>query len=104
MVGCRIINSKEKLLNLLGITNKYWIVHSNSYNKYRQIDKFIEVIDSLLKESNLLNKNKLEIIDFGSGKSYLTFALYCYLEKDLGIDTRITGIEQRTELVEFCSE
>jgi hypothetical protein len=103
-VKSRFINSKEKFLNLLGITNKTGEVHALSYDKFRQIDKFIEVVDSLFRESALSNREKIHVTDFGSGKSYLTFALYHYFKNKIGVDISITGIEQREDLVEFSNK
>jgi len=102
-IKTRFVESKSRFLNLLGITNKDGEVHSNSYDKFRQLDKFIEIVDSLYKSSGLINKGKINIIDFGSGKSYLTFALYQYFNKNLKKDVSITGIEQRNELVELSN-
>src|SRR3990170_518854 len=56
-IKTRFINSRALFLNLLGITNKAGEVHSNSYDKFRQLDKFIEIVDSLYKSSELINKD-----------------------------------------------
>jgi len=103
-IKTRFINSRALFLNLLGITNKAGEVHSNSYDKFRQLDKFIEIVDSLYKSSELINKDKISITDFGSGKSYLTFALYQYFSHNLKKEISITGIEQRNELVELSNK
>ena len=98
-IKTRFVDSKEKYLNLLGITNPKGEVRGEKSDKFRQIDKFIEILDSLFKDSSLADKNEISIVDFGSGKSYLTFALYDYLNNRIGIDANITGVEQREELV-----
>jgi hypothetical protein len=98
-IKARFVDSKEKYLNMLGITNQKGEVKAEKSDKFRQIDKFIEIVDSLYKDSSLADKNEISIVDFGSGKSYLTFALYDYFTNRIGIDAKIIGVEQREELV-----
>src|SRR5205823_4671181 len=80
-------------------TNLKGDIHSDKYDKFRQIDKFIEIVDSLYRNSALKDKDYLKVIDFGSGKSYLTFAMYDYFTNIVKININITGIELREELV-----
>ena len=103
-IKTRYIDSREKYLNLLGITNARGEVKGDKYDKFRQIDKFIEIVSGLADDSGLSEKNDISIIDFGSGKSYLTFAMYDYFNNRLGINTRITGIEQRADLAELSAK
>ncbi|MEO6693076.1 MAG: SAM-dependent methyltransferase [Saprospiraceae bacterium] len=100
----RFVNSKSKYLEMLGITNSKGEVKPDKYDKFRQIDKFIEIVDSLYRESNLKDKDKLRIIDYGSGKSYLTFALYDYFVNRVKIETEIKGVEQKQELVTLSNK
>ena len=95
----RFVDVKAKYLHLLGITNFKGDVHHDKYDKFRQVDKFIEIVDSLYRDSSLKDKDSLKIIDLGSGKSYLTFALYDYFANNIKIKTNITGVELRDELV-----
>lgn len=99
-IKTRYIDSREKYLNLLKITNAKGEVRGEKYDKFRQIDKFIEIVDSLYKDSSLEAKNEITIVDFGSGKSYLTFAMYDYFNNRQGIKAKITGVEQRKELAD----
>ncbi|MGL1885873.1 MAG: SAM-dependent methyltransferase [Reichenbachiella sp.] len=78
------------------------IAHSRQ-NKFKQIDKFVEVIDSLIQASPLKDNDSIAIADMGSGKGYLTFALYDYLKNSLKINPTVTGIEYRNELVLLCN-
>ncbi len=78
------------------------IAHSRQ-NKFKQIDKFVEVIDSLIQASPLKDNESITIADMGSGKGYLTFALYDYLKNSLKINPTVTGIEFRGELVQLCN-
>jgi hypothetical protein len=72
--------------------------------KYRQICRFIEIADDLIKESDLKKDAPLNVVDIGSGKGYLTFAFYDYLTTQLGYRCEMSGIEMRPELVEFCNK
>lgn len=97
----RFINSEAEYFNLLGITSKGGKVKSGMYDKFRQVDKFIEIVDSLYRSSDLQEKEEIRIMDMGSGKSYMTFALYDFFENTLGKKALVFGIEQRKELVEM---
>ena len=88
-------------LRELGITGADWNLKKDMSDKYRQINKYIEIFDGMLKQSAL--KDSFHIVDMGSGKGYLTFALYDYLTNSLGLNVRITGVEYRDELVVDCN-
>jgi len=88
-------------LNLLGITNQAGEVIPKMADKYRQINKYLEVIESLIKDTEL--PAEINIVDMGSGKGYLTFALYDYLVNKKKFKANVIGIELRSELVEFCN-
>ncbi len=93
---------KSHYLKALGITNQQGEVLKSSQSKFRQINKFIEIIDSLLPENQ--RSAKYKIVDAGSGKGYLTFALYDYLKNTKQWNPEITGIELRKPLVDFCND
>jgi hypothetical protein len=95
----RVVDN-DAYLNLLGITDENGLVIPKMTDKYRQINKYLEVIESLIKDAEL--PKQVNIVDMGSGKGYLTFALYDFLKNKLRLDVRITGIELRTELVNVC--
>ena len=98
----QLVNSKSTFLIQLGITNQKGEVLKNSQRKFRQINKFIEIIESLLPEDP---KNEaFKIVDVGSGKGYLTFALYEFLKNTKEWNPEIYGIELRKPLVDFCNE
>jgi hypothetical protein len=102
-IKTRFIDSKSKYLNLLGITNQKGEIRNDKYDKFRQIDKFIEILSSLIEQyPGELNK-QLIIIDYGSGKSYLTFAVYDYLSKQMNFNPVIYGIEKREDLVNLSN-
>lgn len=88
-------------LRALGITGADGEVLPTGQKKFKQINKYIEIIDSLLQQSPL--PPDAHIVDMGSGKGYLTFALYDYLTHHLGLSPTVTGIELRQNLVDFCN-
>lgn len=100
----RVVESAQNYLYHLGITTKDGKVKANKNDKYRQINKFIEIVEAVYKTSDAYLKERLKVVDMGSGKSYLTFALYDYFVNNQKIPTKITGIEQRTELVDFSNQ
>jgi len=99
----RFIDADSKYLKLTGITNENGKIKNDKYDKFRQIDKFIEIVDSLTKDSGIIEKTELKVIDFGSGKSYLTFALYDYLVNRLSKKCDIKGVETRKELADLSN-
>ena len=89
------------LVDLGVMTKEGQIVHSR-YDKYRQINRFLEFIEDILPQ---LDKHKENvIIDFGCGKSYLTFAMYHYLRELKGYPVRIIGLDLKEEVIRHCSE
>jgi hypothetical protein len=96
----RLIRPTAPWLHTLGITNIRGEVLANAQDKWRQINKYLEIIQSLLDEKPL--PNDPHVADMGSGKGYLTFALYDFLTNVLGLNPVVTGIELRSNLVELC--
>ena len=76
------------------------IIHSR-YDKFRQINRFLEYIEDVV--ANLPQEREIRIIDFGCGKSYLTFAIYHYLSIIRGLDVRITGLDLKEEVIGNCN-
>jgi len=90
-------------LKALGITNDAGRVRDREHDKWRQINKFIEVLASLVEKSELKDKRELRMIDMGSGKGYLTFAAYDYFKNIRDLDVKMTGIDAKRELVDLCN-
>ncbi len=97
----RMLSPDAPWLHLLGITNVKGEVLAAHQDKWRQINKYLETIESLLRDQPLAPG--AHIADMGSGKGYLTFALYDFLQNHLGLRPQITGIELRPALVDFCN-
>ncbi len=89
-------------LTALRITDEAGTVYKATQDKYRQINHYIELLSSLLRE--LPPHDTLRVIDMGAGKGYLTFALYDYLTTVLHRQAAVTGVEYRADLVALCNE
>ncbi len=99
----RLIESADKpYLHALGLTDAQGKVHKNSQDKFRQINKYVEILDGLIKQ--LPARQRWRIVDMGAGKGYLTFALYDHLVNTLGLTAEVVGVEFRADLVKLCND
>ena len=85
----------------LGVMTPEGKVVRARYDKFRQINRFLEFIEDVLPR--LPKGRELTIVDFGCGKSYLTFAMYYYLHELQGYDIRIIGLDLKEDVIEHCS-
>lgn len=85
----------------LSVMTKEGSVVKSRYDKFRQINRFLEFIDDVLP--SLPDKKELRIIDFGCGKSYLTFAMYYYLHERMRLNITVTGLDLKAEVIHNCS-
>lgn len=93
---------KVPFLQDLGVmTQDGKIVHTR-FDKFRQINRFLEFIEDILPQ--LDRGRELTILDFGCGKSYLTFAMYYYLHELKKYDIRIIGLDLKSEVIRHCNE
>ena len=78
----------------------------SKYHKFRQINKYLEFIKSVLPELKdiLKEKKELHIVDFGCGKAYLSFALYYYLNEIENLPIRICGLDLKEDVIDFCNK
>ena len=86
----------------LEVMNEKGKVFSKRYDKFRQINRFLEMVADVIP--NLEKDKTINIIDFGCGKSYLTFALYHYLVNILNLDVNIIGLDLKEDVIKFCNE
>ena len=93
--------SVEFLVDLGVMTKEGKIVHAK-YDKFKQINRFLEFIEDILP--NLPKDREVSIIDFGCGKSYLTFAMYYYLAIMKGYDIRIIGLDLKEDVIAYCNQ
>ena len=104
-----ILNEGDKIdfLIELGLMSVEGKILKSSFNKFKQINKYLEFIDDVIEElkAKKLITNHINVLDFGCGKSYLTFALYYYLKnyrKDLTFS--IAGLDLKKDVIEFCNK
>lgn len=84
----------------LGVMTGEGRVHEAAYDKYRQINRFLEFIEDILPK--LPKDRELTIVDFGCGKSYLTFAMYYFLRELRGYQVKIVGLDLKADVIEHC--
>lgn len=93
---------KVPFLQDLGVMTEDGKIVRTKFDKFRQINRFLEFIEDILPQ---LDKNKeVTILDFGCGKSYLTFAMYYYLHELKQYDVRIIGLDLKTDVIRHCNK
>lgn len=85
----------------LGVMNKEGRIVTQKYDKFRQINRFLEFIQDILPR--LDQQREVTILDFGCGKSYLTFAMYYYLKELKGYDVNIIGLDLKEDVIKKCN-
>ena len=86
----------------LGVMTEDGKIHDKMYDKYRQINRFLEFVEDILPA--LPKDREVTIIDFGCGKSYLTFAMYYYLNKLNGINVQRIGLDLKEDVIDKCNK
>ena len=108
-VKTRWVDVERPFLHALGVTDADHRVLPSMSRKWKQINKFVEIVAGAIESAGLTASTgtdpprPLRVIDFGSGKGYLTFALHDHLMGLKGIEPRVTGIDLRTDMVGLCS-
>ncbi|MBC7910290.1 MAG: SAM-dependent methyltransferase, partial [Pyrinomonadaceae bacterium] len=86
------------------VTDDHGEIKDRMGDKWKQINKFIEIIGKLYDSSALSGRDEISIVDMGAGKGYLTFATYDYFNHVRGIKARVVGVDAREELVALCND
>lgn len=86
----------------LGVMTSEGKVVAKRYDKFKQINRFLELVADVIPQIN--KEETINIVDFGCGKSYLTFALYHYLVNILNLDVNIIGLDLKKDVISFCNE
>ena len=86
----------------LGVQTKDGKIVNSRYDKFRQINRFLEFIQDIVED--LPKGREITIVDFGCGKSYLTFAMYHYLKVMKGFDIRVIGLDLKEDVIAYCNE
>ena len=97
----RYVEQDSYFLQPLGITDANAQIIPSMARKWKQINKFVEIFSGAL--THIQMPEQLRVVDFGSGKGYLTFALYDYLLKQ-NLNPFVTGVELNSKMVEFCQD
>jgi len=98
----RLLTLSRPFLRELGVTDARGQLIPAMSRKWKQINKFIEVLAAALERSALAQQSSIHVVDFGSGKGYLTFAVHDWLTHTLQRQARVTGVELRDDLVQLC--
>lgn len=88
----------------LGVMDKSGKVIQKHYSKFRQINRYLEILQDVFDDLPAEQGCPLRIIDFGCGKAYLTFALYHYLKVMNNLDVEIIGLDLKEDVIEFCNK
>jgi SAM-dependent methyltransferase len=99
----RLLTLDRPFLAALGLADAEARLVPAMARKWKQINRFLEVIGAALAASTLATQRHIEVLDFGSGKGYLTFALHDHLCHTLGLDAQVTGVELRPDMVDLCN-
>ena len=94
--------TKVPFLQDLGVMTAEGAIVRTKFDKFRQINRFLEFIEDILPQ--LDRKKEITILDFGCGKSYLTFAIYYYLHEIKQYDVRIIGLDLKSDVIRHCNE
>ncbi|HKW84030.1 MAG TPA: SAM-dependent methyltransferase, partial [Burkholderiaceae bacterium] len=99
----RYVDIARPFLVELGVTTSTHQLVPAMARKWKQINKFVEVLDRAIAASPLAGRERIEVLDFGAGKGYLTFAMHEHLRHALDLPVRVTGVELREDMVELCN-
>jgi len=99
----RWVDVSRPWLAELGVTDERARVIPSMARKWKQIDKFVEIVDHAVGSSALQGRDEVRVVDFGAGKGYLTFAVHDHLVRALGKRAEVIGVERRPALVDAAN-
>ena len=100
----RWVDSHARYLNALGVTDPHGKVRERMGDKFRQIERFVDLLASAFREADFSSGTQpITMCDMGAGKGYLTFAAYDFFQRIAKVSAEITGVESRGDLVELCN-
>ncbi len=99
-----LVNQNAFYLKALGITTDKGEIRDKQQDKWRQINRFVETLGSLIDKSPLADRTDLNIVDMGAGKGYLTFAAYDYFTNTRKLNVKMIGVDTKSELVGLCND
>lgn len=100
----RFVDPQRAFLTALGVTDAQHRLVPAMARKWKQINKFVEVLAHALASTGLAQAEAIDVVDFGSGKGYLTFATHDYLRHTLALPARVAGVELRADMVALCND
>ena len=99
----RYVEQSRPFLQQLGVTDQQGQIIPAMSRKWKQINKFVEIFANAVAQAQLERHESISVVDFGSGKGYLTFAVHDFIVQQLHKTAEVTGVELRDELVQFCN-
>ena len=99
----RVVDPSRPFLRGLGVTHQGHRIVPAMARKWKQINRFVEIFGQAIASSDLAERDRIRVVDFGSGKGYLTFAIHDYVRSTLDVEARVTGVELREDLVKLCN-
>ncbi len=100
----RFVQPDSFYLQALGITSDRGEIKDKQQDKWKQINKFVEILAKFFDNSLVANKSEIKIVDMGCGKGYLTFATYDYFKNILELDVKVVGVDTKSQLVGLCND
>ncbi|RYY77998.1 MAG: SAM-dependent methyltransferase [Moraxellaceae bacterium] len=100
----RYVEQSRPFLQQLGVTDQQGQIIPAMSRKWKQINKFVEIFANAIAQTSLTQQDTMSVVDFGSGKGYLTFAVHDFIRQQLHKTAEVTGVELRDELVQFCNQ
>jgi hypothetical protein len=99
----RFVDINRPFLTALGVTDQQRQLIPAMSRKWKQINKFVEIFSQALDQATLPKDQSIQVVDFGSGKGYLTFAIHDYLRHSQHSDSQVIGVELREHLAQLCN-